>query len=128
MDLKDRLYELISDNFRSQAEAADRLGMKRQNLSSLIKNERLSYGFAKKLKTVVPKLDLNWLFTGDGDKYLGEEEKLLNNDKKHARRHRSLETEIIDLLKNQIEDLRDQVKFLQGQIVIGRQNYKKKGE
>jgi hypothetical protein len=128
MELKNRLLEVISDNFKSQADAAGRMNMKRQNLNSLIKNGSLSYDFTVKLKHAVPQLNMNWLLTGEGLKYLSEEELLQIEVRKRIGKYEKAETEIIDLLKNQVEDLRSQINFLQEQIKHGRQKEEEKGK
>jgi DNA-binding Xre family transcriptional regulator len=116
MTINERLLEIIIEKFKTQTEGASQLLVSKQAMSTILKTGKFSIEFLMKLKKAVPEMNLNWLLDGEGEKYIGKDEKMyaLVNDR--LVHYGKLEQDMIGILKEEIVHLRGQVDFLQDQI------------
>jgi hypothetical protein len=113
MTFTDRLLQVIKDRFGTQTDFSVKLKVTRQSVQSTLKNGSPSYGFLVRLHEMVPDLNMNWLLFGEGDKYLSRDELLYNMVKEKMVDYTVGERNVVEILKEDVTHLRDEIKFLQ---------------
>lgn len=70
----DRIQYLANQKFGSQVGMAKKLEMDPQNLSRTIKKSTFTQTTINKIIEIVPGLNVHWLFTGEGEIYIKNQE------------------------------------------------------
>lgn len=109
MNSSQRLEKLVSEQFKSQTELAEKMKISPSNLSRTISEGQITTAFISKLVKVLPDLNVNWLLFGKGKPLLAAAENIVNDKNGDY----SGSAELIKQLRIENETMRGQISFLQ---------------
>ena len=115
MELKDRLLEVIKIKFSSQVTFAEMLNVRKQTVSSILKNGSPSYSFLKNLHGLVPDLNFHWLLFGEGDMFFTKDDLDYNLVKDQLTDYSHIDHVMYRQMRDEIDFLREQIRSMRTQ-------------